>query len=522
MSSLANNGLPRKRSRMTIKRKRAAALALAAGLLLLSLTGCGGQSIPAGGTGIISPVVINYTINNPLTIEEHREGDGEEFDYDYITIDGLKDENVEQSINNRIKEVFDGLRVQDLPPYRGIKAAIEEDAVITREQIFTNVTGNFNHILSISMSKYVSYQNPSDRVYPKKERDYYTDMVHLSEVETLNFDLNTGKEISLKDLFCDDVDYMDLINDHMSRYLAENNASEEGYYSFYYSGLKQVESFKGLSENQKFAVYPYGIALVFDYETPQFDTEFSAVTVMFNFSEFGDRIAVTERFYSEEENIFTSEEPAVKALAIKEMNYDVSGNDSRQDGNVYIYRYWRWSSDLPAEIRNRLEEMLTVDQQAVDEANKFFQGMSEAEINEKCGASHDVSVYVNRFGRYINISKRSSLYMPYTAREMSEYHCYDSDSMEEIGLADLFKEGYDYKPVILDAIRKTMVEYGAASEKDAAEMDEAVVDRIEGFNLDIDAISMVVTYEAPEREIDSFYLYIPYTDFGCDNMNIFR
>lgn len=546
MSGLVNNSLPRKRNGIAKKRKRAAAFALAAGFTLLSLTGCGEQSISSGSAAIESPVVVNYIVNNPLTFEEHREGNGEEFEYVYITVNGLKDEEIEQSINKRIKEVFDSLRVQDLPPYRGIKTVVAEDVEIMKEWINTGVAGNFNNILSITVSKYTSCRNPSDKVYSEKGEGYYDNMRYFSEEETLNFDLNTGEELSLKDLFCDDVNYLELINDHMGRYLAESHAAEEGYFSFIYGGLKQVESFKGLSEDQKFSVYPHGIALVFDYKTPQFDTEFSAISHMINFSELGDCIAVAKRFYNKEENIFTSEEPAVKSLSLKAMKDDVSGSESRQDGHVYIYRNWRWSSGLPEEIRNRLEGMLEVDQQAVDEANAYFRGMPEAEINEKGGAYYDISVYVGRFGRYINISKRSGLYMPHGGGEVFENHCYDSDLMEEIGLEDLFKEGFDYQSVIVDAIGKTIAEYdisrGAVAEKDVAAGDEAeeneagepqgtkygkeqyeeLFERIYGFQLDTDAISIYIAHEMPGSQFNTLYVYIPYADFGCDNMNIFR
>jgi hypothetical protein len=183
-------------------------------------------------------------------------------------------------------------------------------------------------------------------------------------------------------------------------------------------------------------------------------------------------------------------------------------------------------ADLPGNIRNRLEEMIKVDQQAVDEANEYFRGMPETEINEKGEAYYDISVYAGRFGRYINISKRSGLYMPQSGREVLENHCYDSDSMEEIGLKDLFKEGFDYKSVILNAIGKTIAEYdagcGTSAEKDSAAGYEALFERIYGFQLDADAISIYIAHEVQGSQFNTLYVYIPYADFGCDNMNIFR
>ncbi len=51
---------------------------------------------------------------------------------------------------------------------------------------------------------------------------------------------------------------------------------------------------------------------------------------------------------------------------------------------------------------------------------------------------------------------------------------------------------------------------------------EAVFDRIDGFQLNIDSVSIDI--EHPDREGGNAYLnlYIPYADFGCDNLKIFH
>lgn len=528
--------------------KRAAALALAGALTVLTLTGCAGQSLSASGSGINSPVVISYTVNNPLTIEEHDTEEGES-SYRYFTVNGLKDEEIEKKINDRIKEVYDGLCVPDLPPYRGIKMRIDEGAELVQEQVYAGVSGNFNNILSVSIYKHASYRIPSDTVYSSDEKEYYNDIRYFSEEETLNLDLNTGEEFSLKDLFCDDVDYMELINDRMSRYLAESHAEEEGHYSFTYGGLKLVESFKGLSEDQKFTVYPNGVTLVFDYNTPQFDTEFMAIGATFNFSEFGDRIAITERSYDEAEDLYTSEEPPVKSLPYKDIKNDISGRESWQDGGVSVFLSWQYSSSLPEEIKKLAAEMAQVDQEAVEEAKAYFSGMSQAEIDEKGGGYHDVSVTASSFGRYVNIYKYSYIYTPQNGRDTVEGHCYDVGTGKALTLDDLFIEGYDYKPVIMEAIRKTIAELdynisgihertysetedgsvgsaadgpGAYEEKYSDEQYEKAYAGIDGFRLDTDAVSMYIEHPVLGDTAYALNLYIPYADFGCDNMTIFR
>lgn len=492
-------------------------------LTVFSFAGCGNQTL--SGSGIHSPVVINYVVNNPLNVEEHREGDGGKFGYEYITVSGLADEKTEQKINDRIKEVYDGLRIQDLPPYRGIKAEVSEDAKITGEQIYTNVMGNFNNILSIIFYKYTTYDNPGIN-YSEKDPEDWKQSVDVTEQETLNFDLNTGKEITLADLFCDGVDYMEFINEYMTRFLAESHSDDEGWYRGLYSGVKLVEPFKGLSKDQKFALSSNSIIFVFDYLTPQFQTDLTASDAWADFGKFGDNIAATERFYDKKNNIFTSEKPPVKSLVFKGSDDDMGGTESYQDGPIYVYQSWSYSSGLPKEIRNRLEEMKGVDQGAIDRAKKYFSGKTEAEIAANGGGDYEVSVNTNRIGNFINIYKSSGLYLPDTAVHTVENHCYDAATQKELSLVDIFAEGYDYKPVVMKAIRQAIKDYdegsGKAGRTYSDEEYEAVFDRISGFQLNADAVGIDIGH--PDGEAGNAYLnlYIPYTDFGCENLNIFR
>jgi hypothetical protein len=138
MSGLANNGLQQKRNGIAAKHKRAAVFALAAGFTLLSLTGCGRQSVHVGGTGINSPVVINYTVNNPLTNESKgRKRRGVRLPIFTSTV--LKTRR-SSSHYIRIKEVLTvcGSGSSSLP---GIMAAVDEGAEITRVRFLPILSG---------------------------------------------------------------------------------------------------------------------------------------------------------------------------------------------------------------------------------------------------------------------------------------------------------------------------------------------------------------------------------------------
>lgn len=78
----------------------------------------------------------------------------------------------------------------------------------------------------------------------------------------------------------------------------------------------------------------------------------------------------------------------------------------------------------------------------------------------------------------------------------------------------------------MKAIRQAIKDYdegsGKAGRTYSDEEYEAVFDRISGFQLNADAVGIDI--EHPDGKAANAYLnlYIPYTDFGCENLNIFR
>ena len=537
MSSLETNSL------LTRKAKIAVTIALAICLAGLTFTGCSDQlssgselnesglkeSEPNGsalnGPDINAPVTIDYSIMNALTYDVINEETSDEFNYSYIKVSGLKDKTVEKSINDRIKAVYDELRVQDLPPYRGIKTKIPEGSTLQNEWIEADVTGNFNNILSIMFRKHVTYyQNPKKF---EKDAANFDGNKFFSEMETLNFDLNTGDEIKLKELFCDNVDHMELINDQMSKYLSKSYADEEGYFVGMYGELKLVESFKGLSEDQIFAISPYGIVFVFDYRTPQFDTSSMAVSPSFYFSDLGDNLAVTQRFYDDKKNLFTSVEPLVKAFVMRNDDRDIGGSDYYQDGDINIYQSWGYPSELPEKIKNKIDQMRELDQAKIRKLKELYNEMSDAEIKERGAGAYEIMVHGDRVGKYINITSYSNLFLADYYEQVLDFHCYDGETLKELKLQDIFIEGYDYKLVVIEAIKKAIKDYDGISEaglegKYSDQQAEDILNQISGFNLSTDAVIIPIVHPEKEHQTYGLSVYIPYKDIGCENMNIFQ
>lgn len=479
-------------------------------------------------TKILAPVKLNYTVTNPLSVEEHREEDGNNFDYGYVTVSGLRDEAVQQKINDRIKEVYDGLRVQDLPPYRGIRVLVPEGSHMESERINANVTGNFNHILSIMFYKEASYL-PSGLGGLSGSIDYGL-LQYVSEMETLNFDLNTGEEFELAELFCDNVAPAELLSDWMSAFLARQQADEEQYYpGSYWGDIKLAESFKGVGENQKFCVYPYGIALVFDYLTPQLDTGRRAAAPVASFGDLGETLAVSERFFRENgaERIFTSDKPPVKALVVRNFRMgeqkSQGGEEHYQEGSVSIDRSWQYPPSLPEKLRLELERMTAADQKTVRELRRIWDNAATTESAEDVRGFYEIRGESDEAGNYINLSRNSQGYTLDRFLYDTECRCYDKDTLAELGLADIFAEGYDYKPVILKAIQEQVSwKENDTSGRSKEQIAEDIFRSIRGFNLEENGLRLPAVDPGDGIEQHGMSLSIPYDDFECENLKIFH
>lgn len=100
-----------------------------------------------------------------------------------------------------------------------------------------SITYNKNNLLSIPITVYE-----------------FTGGAHgLTSIKSFNYDLSTGKELELKDIFKDGVNYEKIINS----YVYENiNANKD----LYFTGK---DAFKGIGENQNFYLDKNGIVVYF-------------------------------------------------------------------------------------------------------------------------------------------------------------------------------------------------------------------------------------------------------------------
>ena len=160
-------------------------------LLLIILSGCGQESPatpePEPAKAILSPVTIPYLVRNPIEAD-YTEKSEERLTERTFTISGLRDQELQNSVNGQLSELYQRLSRGELPPYRGIRQVVPETATPSSASLDASLSFNYNNVISVMV-----YSNLNLEEQGKNP-------IYIGQMETMNIDLNTGKEVLLKDL----------------------------------------------------------------------------------------------------------------------------------------------------------------------------------------------------------------------------------------------------------------------------------------------------------------------------------
>jgi hypothetical protein len=157
-------------------------------------------------------------------------------------LSGIKDPNIQSQINNSIaSDIMEFKRqMEEAAQEAGEEARKAGESFIP--YIISNVysvTFNRNNIISITI---LYYQNIAGKNYYIKT--------------SYNYDLETGRSLSIGDLFWPDVDYRTLLNNEIRRRIAQNEEQ-------YFPGT--LENFTGIAEDQPFYLEGNELVIFFGF-----------------------------------------------------------------------------------------------------------------------------------------------------------------------------------------------------------------------------------------------------------------
>lgn len=504
------------------------AIVTALALLLCGLTGCKRESaglideakfekLKSEGIIVLNPIDI-ISVNVP--------SDGESA-VGYMRIEGLKNEDVQKKINDRIRSVFDSMvNCSFLPPYRGIGVMMKHPG-IESNPTYINVWSEYNsgNILSVVAVCYVDCKADDGFEFTYS---YTVPMV---------FDLSTGDELKLADIFRDGTDGLETVNGYIDTYLLKNGygtdeimqPDDDTYPSF--DTINMTAPFKGVKEGQKFYIDQFGrLTLVFDYDTPEFYTGMSGLPVWVIDSSVSSGIKL---FRETDGSIYSSDD--VRCILdyeySSELEYRQVGNPD--DSQMSIMGSFYYRNDDPDEAVRQVEEIVSgkshfpfdINAKGKELDRKF--GAGKYRWNFYIYALEDSSPAKGYYCWNINwlcsaTPKGDDIDMEGWFYNCNRWFCFDAEG-RLLDPSELFNDPEHYRELLEKAISASTAEGCKHLNLDFEPDDEyralvsKMVSKINGAGFRTDYLTL--SYDISDSEFEQFYHSLK-DKYGSDACNV--
>lgn len=446
-------------------------------------------------TDVSGPVKLTYLINNPMLETYTEVEESEQLRERLLSISNLQDKRVEEIINSKITNLHQSLKEMELPPFRGIRRLIPEGSTLTNEYITTTMDFSYCNIISVNSTNSRTYDTP-DGPDPTNYVEY---------TDSITLDLRTGEEILLEDLFVTGSNYKERLNTLIKSYL--NNEYAEDEYSEWFSSIGLVAPFTGIKDTQKFFLTETALSLLIDYETPEFDTRNYSNRIYISFYDLQDILAIKERFYNPEENLFDFEYDKTYSLIDNYSKYIDGERINEKISGVQVYYESRTPRNLSESIVGDFIKFKEMDMEEIEE-------LSEVNAPDSY-YSHESTASIT--GDFIIFATNKSMYDGNRSRFAAEFRTYRM-SGEIVALGDLFIAGYNYDDVINNKLLESLPEGYRPDEVELKGLMGSLTFRLNRTGIYFASHPVKIQ----ENDISPISFQIEYSEFGCENMTIFN
>jgi len=358
--------------------------------------------------------------------------DGVQIDIGSQVFDGLKNQQVEDIINQKIADKLQSMKAyakfENLPVYPGFYVAYPEKyRTIKSISIWFSEEFNANNILSLKFSTYVTFNH----VKPTDTWDFVI-------WDSLNLDLNTGNELTLSDLFINGSDYQTALNDYIRLKSQNQTDPVQDDLIYYVDTYQYVGGFNKIRGDVKFYLDDGKVNLIFNENYPEFINDFSTVMIGVPFSELKDILAFGQRFMLSSNSLFTDSSMIKRRSYLYPSRMDIS--------NETI-------NGLPVTLQITTDDTLSDFYKTLKNKILAQDRIIISQFNDPAikGIYYKFSAYPD--GPYMNVS--SSMFWDKVVHAESSTYQTDGTKMT---LDDVFVDGFDYKSYIKNMIAQ-IIEY---------------------------------------------------------------
>lgn len=443
--------------------------------------------------GIIPFEERRFIYSNGLSIEysqESKKDNDTTIEKNYPQISGLINKETENKVNDSIKNNME-LYAKELENYIKSNSNAEQ---ITFEFISSNASINYscNNVVFIEYYNYIYYNTGSD----KKS---------IESIKSDGFDLNTGNKISLKDLFKNDSEYEEIINDKIYMEIIKNNYDDP-------DSAYMNKSFQGIRENQSFNFGTNNLKIILDEKNDEFNSLGYPNTIMISLKEIGDELIIFDKYFDKNINIF--EKDRLLKLMPNQIEYKIMDAVNKYE-DYYMVEISRGEFiNTDPDIKTKLESLIPKDCD-VDGFIKRAAEFNKSNPNKYYGSMfHNINLMMNS-GGYMCMAIYTHVEENGLIKSEQKYINYDLNKNKIIELKDLFVDGFDYKNAIIEAMVKNNLNsnYSTINVEDA--------DSFSKYQFGFGEDGIYFNLGTPNQDSYGNYLWIPYEDIGFENIAIF-
>lgn len=445
---------------------------------------------------IPSPKDVNYCYHNGLLQESVNWGDN----VDYPEIDGLKNEKVQQRINDRIKEAVEELYSRELPPYRGIRVLVPDEEISgLHSNIYSTTYYNESNIYSVLIRKYL------------RDSEY---TIYIEDVIALNFDLQTGEEITLSDLFAAEYDYRSVISEYVRECIAQNMLDDllDNDASIYSSSFALIRPFETIEEEQKFIISSWDeVYLILDYNNREFDvgTEVRFLPVKSHLlPDQGRELIFTEKYENWNESLYKDGFNRWKSL---------------KEDSDYQSEMWISDSSPLEDMQFRTKISCNIENTQLSQHYAGVVGQLEDRViailaeNGKTAEEFyggDYSLTVNNYGKFITEYEGYSFWGPDAYIYDNHFSVYDGATGKVVALEECFVPEVNYRELI---ISQEMA-------RDESLSREELVRGLRDPEFMIYPTYFTILYTRMDNDYGVYKsnIYVEFEDLGEENLTIFE
>lgn len=435
-----------------------------------------------------------FIYQNGLNVEYEQNSVNEDNKYIekyYPQINGLINKEVEKNINNDIVNLVN----MHLKKAENFITKKYPDPVIQSISTSAFVNYSCNNVIFIEFSSYVNYNAGT------VSEGYYI-------ASSVGYDLNTGNKLSLKDLFINGIDYNTLLNNHIYMEIIKSNYDDP-------DSLYMNKPFQGIRNNQSFSFNENRLSIIMDEQNDEFNTTGYPVTIDIPLKEIGSDLAIFDRYFNEEENIFVSDR--IKKLMPNYQYYEVNDGIMEYDEyyNIHI-EAGEFKNMDDFKTKQMLEAMVSQNLD-VDSFRERAKDYSSSYPGKYYGNLYHVVDVMMSSGGYLSMNAFSSKNENNTIENHEKHINFDLNNNKMMTLKDIFAEGFDYKTEILEILRafpKYSLPEGTFSEN------EEILFAENDFNFNSDAV-FIILYQ-PGAHVREYKIWIEYKDIGYENISILQ